>query len=81
LLKRAAVSGELVLSDFTKEALNQFKNKEKCYCSSSTKNKNCRKQKRDSSYSEGAIIDPFISSVVCRIGLLIYASAKKRDNG
>jgi methylglutaconyl-CoA hydratase len=25
LLKRAAVSGELVLSDFTKEALNQFK--------------------------------------------------------
>jgi methylglutaconyl-CoA hydratase len=29
LLKRAAVS-ELVLSDFTKEALNQFKNKEKC---------------------------------------------------
>jgi hypothetical protein len=30
LLKRAAVSGELVLSDFTKEALNQFKNKEKC---------------------------------------------------
>jgi hypothetical protein len=35
LLKRAAVSGELVLSDFTKEALNQFKNKEKCYCSSS----------------------------------------------
>jgi DNA-directed RNA polymerase beta subunit len=33
LLKRAAVSGELV-SDFTKEALNQFKNKEKCYCSS-----------------------------------------------
>jgi methylglutaconyl-CoA hydratase len=34
LLKRAAVSGELVLSDFTKEALNQFKNKEKCYCSS-----------------------------------------------
>jgi methylglutaconyl-CoA hydratase len=33
LLKRAAVSGELVLSDFTKEALNQFKNKEKC-CSS-----------------------------------------------
>jgi methylglutaconyl-CoA hydratase len=29
LLKRAAVSGELVLS-LTKEALNQFKNKEKC---------------------------------------------------
>jgi methylglutaconyl-CoA hydratase len=29
LLLKRAVSGELVLSDFTK-ALNQFKNKEKC---------------------------------------------------
>jgi hypothetical protein len=28
--EKKAVSGELVLSDFTKEALNQFKNKEKC---------------------------------------------------
>jgi hypothetical protein len=34
LLKRAAVSGELVLSDFTKEALNQLKNKGSVYCSS-----------------------------------------------
>jgi hypothetical protein len=38
LLKRAAVSGELVLSDFTKEALNQFKKiKRSVYCSSSTR--------------------------------------------
>jgi hypothetical protein len=35
LLKRAVVSGELVLSDFTKEALNQFKKiKRSAYCSS-----------------------------------------------
>jgi hypothetical protein len=36
---------ELVLSDFTKEALNQFKNKEKCIVALA-KNKNCRKFKK-----------------------------------
>jgi hypothetical protein len=37
IAERAAVSGELVLSDFTKEALNQFKNKEKCIALASNK--------------------------------------------
>jgi hypothetical protein len=43
LLLKRAVSGELVLSDFTKEALNQFKKIKKCYCSSCKRIKMCRK--------------------------------------